>query len=89
MRYASHAWVQGPGLGSWIGHDPTNGSVDRRERHVVVARGRDYADVTPFAACTKGVVAPERLDVDVDYCALPRRCRVGHWPSLAAPRRIR
>lgn len=47
----SHAWVE-VWLGGWWGYDPT-GLVPAGERHVVVARGRDYTDVPPF----KGVYA--------------------------------
>jgi len=44
---ASHAWVEVllPGL-NWWGLDPTNHQV-AGERHVRVAVGRDYRDVTP------------------------------------------
>jgi len=41
----SHAWVEA-WTGAWSGHDPTN-RVGVAERHVLVARGRDYADVAP------------------------------------------
>ena len=47
----SHAWVEA-WLGTWWAFDPTNG-VPAGERHVVVARGRDYGDVPPL----KGVYA--------------------------------
>lgn len=47
----SHAWVEA-WLGGWWGYDPTNG-IPAGERHVVVARGRDYTDVPPL----KGVYA--------------------------------
>src|ERR1700689_2087132 len=45
---ASHAWVAawcGPAFG-WLGLDPTN-AIPEGDDHVVVARGRDYADVPP------------------------------------------
>ncbi len=45
---AMHAWVRawcGPDLG-WIAFDPTNDRL-AGEDHVVVAYGRDYADVAP------------------------------------------
>ena len=45
---ASHAWVSvwcGPAFG-WFGLDPTN-AIPEGDDHVVVARGRDYADVPP------------------------------------------
>ncbi len=47
----SHAWVEA-WTGVWWGIDPANGSLADR-RHVIVARGRDYADVPPI----KGVYA--------------------------------
>jgi transglutaminase-like putative cysteine protease len=47
----SHAWVEA-WLGSWWGFDPTNG-IPAGERHVVVARARDYNDLPPL----KGVYA--------------------------------
>lgn len=45
---ASHAWVSiwcGPAFG-WLGLDPTN-AIAEGDDHIVVARGRDYADVPP------------------------------------------
>jgi len=45
---ASHAWVAvwcGPSFG-WLGLDPTN-AIAEGDDHIVVARGRDYADVPP------------------------------------------
>ncbi len=48
----SHAWVEA-WVGDWWGLDPTNGE-DIGVRHVVVARGRDYADVTPVRGVYAG-----------------------------------
>ncbi|MDP3713130.1 MAG: transglutaminase family protein [Mycobacteriales bacterium] len=48
----SHAWVEAH-LGSWWGYDPTNG-IPAGERHVVVAHGRDYGDVTPVKGIYSG-----------------------------------
>lgn len=48
----SHAWVEA-WLGDWWGWDPTNG-VEVGHRHVVVARGRDYADVAPVRGVYAG-----------------------------------
>src|ERR1700678_228996 len=42
----SHAWVE-YWAGSWIALDPTSGAPVG-ERHVAVARGRDYCDVPPL-----------------------------------------
>jgi len=51
---ASHAWVSAwcPVLG-WIEVDPTNDLVPA-ERHVVLAWGRDYDDVSPVKGVTLG-----------------------------------
>ncbi len=63
---ASHAWVAvwcGPAYG-WLGLDPTN-AIPEGDDHIVVARGRDYADVPPV----EGVVLSyggHELDVEVD-----------------------
>lgn len=63
---ASHAWVAvwcGPAYG-WLGLDPTNAILEGDD-HIVVARGRDYADVPPV----EGVVLSyggHELDVEVD-----------------------
>lgn len=77
---ASHAWASAfiPGRG-WLDLDPTNDQVPS-ERHVVVAWGRDFSDVSPF----KGVVlggGAHRLTVGVDVEPLtPTK------PAAAAPR---
>ncbi len=52
VRGESHAWVE-VWLGSWWGYDPTN-AIPAGERHVVVARGRDYADVPPLKGVYSG-----------------------------------
>lgn len=50
----SHAWVEAglPG-GHWLPLDPTNNCV-AAERHVTVARGRDYLDTAPTRGVFKG-----------------------------------
>ena len=48
----SHAWVE-YFCGSWVGIDPTNG-LHKTERHVIVARGRDYDDVAPLKGVYEG-----------------------------------
>ena len=51
---AMHAWVSihVPGHG-WIDYDPTNHCFVG-ENHIVVARGRDYADVSPIRGIFNG-----------------------------------
>ncbi len=63
---ASHAWVSlwcGPGIG-WKDFDPTNASLVQND-HVVVARGRDYSDVSPIESMALSSGRP-RLEVEVD-----------------------
>ena len=48
----SHAWVEW-WTGRWYGFDPTN-AIPAGERHVVVARGRDYDDVPPLKGVYRG-----------------------------------
>ena len=61
---ASHAWVSVWCGDGWIGLDPTNG-IGMCDDHIVVARGRDYTDVSPI----DGIVSssgPQKLKVEVD-----------------------
>jgi transglutaminase-like putative cysteine protease len=67
VQGASHAWIEA-WLGQWCSLDPTNGK-DVDEQHVTVARGRDYADVTPFRGIYHGGRL-EELDVTVDITRL-------------------
>lgn len=63
---AMHAWAAvwcGPALG-WIGLDPTNDVLTDTD-HIVLAVGRDYADVAPVAGVIVGA-GDQRLDVGVD-----------------------
>lgn len=63
----SHAWVEA-WLDSWWAYDPTN-ACPAGERHVIVARGRDYTDVVPL----KGVFAgggSQSLGVTVEVTRL-------------------
>ncbi len=48
----SHAWIEWWD-GDWVGFDPTNDVVPG-DRHIVVARGRDYADVSPLKGIFSG-----------------------------------
>ncbi len=61
---ATHAWIECllPGLG-WIGFDPTNESL-ADQRHVRIAVGRDYQDVSPTQGVRQGG-GVTRLEVDV------------------------
>ncbi len=63
---ASHAWtsVWTPVAG-WVDFDPTNGHLPVN-RHVTVAWGRDYADVTPVRGVMIGPSTTQHLDVSVD-----------------------
>jgi transglutaminase-like putative cysteine protease len=62
-----HAWVE-YWLGSWFPADLTHGEPVG-DRHVTVARGRDYADVAPFRGIYQGGRL-EGLDVTVDLIRL-------------------
>ena len=74
---ASHAWcsVYFPGWG-WLDLDPTNDQV-APSRHVTVAWGRDYRDVTPLRGVVVGPAARQELTVAVDVARVddpaPRR----------------
>jgi transglutaminase-like putative cysteine protease len=63
---ASHAWcaTYAPGFG-WLAMDPTNDQVPP-DRHVVVAWGRDYADVAPVRGVVFGPATHQELSVAVD-----------------------
>ncbi|MCW1841417.1 transglutaminase family protein [Prosthecomicrobium hirschii] len=81
---ATHAWVEiwcGPAEG-WIGLDPTN-AIAAGDSHVVLAVGRDYADVSPV----DGVIVysgPQGLSVGVDVVEVdPARTN----PRVLAPKR--
>lgn len=64
---AMHAWVMawGGARAGWIELDPTN-AVEAGEDHVVVARGRDYADVVPVKGILRtagGQAVAQAVDV--------------------------
>jgi transglutaminase-like putative cysteine protease len=63
VRGESHAWVEW-WAGEWVRFDPTNG-IPVGQRHVVVGRGRDYADVTPLKGIYSGGAAGD-LEVTVE-----------------------
>ena len=63
---ASHAWVSvfcGEAAG-WIDTDPTNNLLPG-DRHITVAWGRDFSDVSPLRGVTLGA-GGQKLDVAVD-----------------------
>jgi transglutaminase-like putative cysteine protease len=63
---ASHAWVSifcGEAAG-WIDTDPTN-NILPGERHITIAWGRDFSDVSPLRGVTLGA-GGQRLSVAVD-----------------------
>lgn len=63
VRGESHAWVE-VWTGDWWGYDPT-GDIAVGERHVVIATGRDYRDVSPLKGVYAGA-ALDTLDVSVE-----------------------
>ncbi len=66
---ASHAWVAvwcGPLFG-WLGLDPTN-AIAEGDDHIVVARGRDYADVPPVDGL---ILSHGEHDLDVEVDVIP------------------
>ncbi len=70
----SHAWIEvwTPGYG-WVGFDPTH-ACSVGERYVVIAYGRNYADVPPNRGIFRGA-AEELLSVEVHTSAVERRER--------------
>ena len=63
---ATHAWVLlwcGPQRG-WVGVDPTNG-IWMASDHIVVAIGRDYAEIAPVDGVVLGSGA-QKMEVSVD-----------------------
>jgi transglutaminase-like putative cysteine protease len=64
----SHAWVEF-WCGEWWPMDPTNGRPVGSD-HVLVARGRDYNDVSPLRGIYSGA-ASTALGVTVEMTALP------------------
>ncbi|HEV2638875.1 MAG TPA: transglutaminase family protein [Actinocrinis sp.] len=63
----SHAWVEF-WAGEWVAVDPTS-LADVGSRHVLLARGRDYADVRPLAGVYSGPPA-ESFGVSVEVTRL-------------------
>lgn len=67
VKGQSHAWIEAR-TGAWWGYDPTNG-IPIGHRHVWVAVGRDYADVSPLKGIYSGGSA-EALEVTVKMTRL-------------------
>lgn len=67
VRGESHAWVE-VWLGAWWPFDVT-GMVPVGERHVVVARGREYGDVPPLKGVYSGG-GSQSLGVEVEVTRL-------------------
>ena len=60
----SHAWIEWWD-GRWLGFDPTN-DLEPGDRHIVVARGRDYSDVPPLTGIfSGGTTSSMAVDVQV------------------------
>jgi len=64
----SHAWVEW-WQGGWVGFDPTN-DTPATDRHVVVARARDYRDVPPIRGLLAGPAGTSTLTVTVETTRL-------------------
>ncbi len=67
---ASHAWVSiwcGEALG-WVGLDPTNALMIGND-HIVLAKGRDYSDISPVAGI---ILSSGDQEVDVEVDVIPR-----------------
>lgn len=67
---AMHAWVSlwcGKPHG-WVGFDPTNAMMIGND-HIVLAKGRDYADVSPVAGI---ILGSREQDVEVQVDVVPR-----------------
>jgi transglutaminase-like putative cysteine protease len=76
---ATHAWVSlwcGEDAG-WIGFDPTN-DVLAQDEHIVLAAGRDYADVAPIDGI---ILAPGKQTLEVEVDVVPE-------PEPAPPRLV-
>src|SRR4029079_14771715 len=80
---ASHAWVSVrlPG-GAWLDLDPTNDVVPTA-RHIVVAIGRDFGDVTPMRGVLLGGGRHE-LIVGVDVSPVEGEANLGPPPPRPA-----
>lgn len=67
---ASHAWISlWCGSDGWIDADPTNNQLVG-DRHVTVAWGRDFCDVSPVRGIVIGG-GDHELEVGVDMLRIP------------------
>ena len=89
VKAESHAWVEF-WAGDWVAADPSNLS-EVADRHVIVARGRDYADVRPLTGSTPvRVPARSASPSSSPACADPIPAPTGprhRWRSWFAPPR--
>lgn len=62
---ATHAWIEAqlPGAG-WAGYDPTHGCRTDM-RHIKVAIGRDYSDVTPLRGVYRSFGSKQTMTVEL------------------------
>ena len=77
---ATHAWVLlwcGPDQG-WVGVDPTNGIWMARD-HIVVAIGRDYAEIAPVDGVVLGSGA-QSMEVSVDVAPVSEPGEIAREP---------
>ena len=52
----------------WVGLDPTNDMMIGDD-HIILAKGRDYADISPVAGI---ILGSKEQDVDVRVDVIPR-----------------
>jgi transglutaminase-like putative cysteine protease len=64
----THAWIEW-WAGDWVAFDPTS-LILAGQDHVLVARGRDYTDVTPLKGIYAGSTTSSELYVSVDVTRL-------------------
>lgn len=67
VKGESHAWIEA-WTGAWWGFDPTN-DIEVGQRHIWVATGRDYADVSPLKGTYSGGAA-SAIEVSVEVTRL-------------------
>lgn len=75
---ASHAWIEArlPGAG-WIGIDPTHG-CRADERHIKVAIGRDYSDVSPIRGVYRSAGGGHVMKVELSVEPEPQASDPAH-----------